>query len=757
MSILSKFVTVGLFTALIGALVSATPIGWSLEERIGLAWLFNARGPRPAPSNVIVVTTDRKSAADLGLPQEPWKWPRSLHGQLIQRLADKGARVIAFDMFFKDAGLPEEDQAFARAIQDAGNVILIEKMTRVDQPPSAVGMNMHLRVSPTAKLASASAGLAPNPLPAVPFRVNQFWLFEPSDEHVATFPFLAFNLYGAAAYEDLATLLERVQPELARQFRALNIAEPGNLQSLSQDLRNMIERHPGLADRLDTMLQAEQPGLSADWNSLLTSLLSAYRQGHSQYLDFYGPPRTITTVPYSCILNLCSPEASSLTNQNPEIDFSDAAVFVGLSEQIESEQQDRFHTVYTSESGLYISGVEISATAFANLLEHRQVMPLTLRHHLLLVIFWGIGISLTLRALSPTYLRTGIGFGIVLLATSMGAGAAYFGAAYYLFAREAVWLPVVVPLLIQLPLSVGATLFSRYWEAHKTRHNIQTALAHYVPGPIADQLAQNIEDFKTKGQVLEGICLATDAEHYTALAESFEPQELRVFMNRYYEVVFEPVRRRQGIVSDVIGDAVLAIWTTSAWNAEQRINVCDAALDIANAVEQFNRRHQGAALHTRIGLHGGTMWLGHVGAGDHYEYRAVGDIVNTASRIEGLNKHLGTHILASEIVVDGADTFLIRELGSFLLAGKSQPMAIHEILGRLSECETALVQSSETFANALHAFRQQQWKEAERMFQTCITMFGDDGPSRYYLGLCHHYRNTPPPADWTGVIRIDKK
>jgi adenylate cyclase len=79
-------------------------VGFNVEEELGLNWLFQIRGVRPPPEEVVVVSTDRQSAYELGLPQEPYKWPRSLHGRLVSRLAEQGAKVIAFDLFFKDIG-----------------------------------------------------------------------------------------------------------------------------------------------------------------------------------------------------------------------------------------------------------------------------------------------------------------------------------------------------------------------------------------------------------------------------------------------------------------------------------------------------------------------------------------------------------------------------------------------------------------------------------------------------------------------------
>ncbi|NNG45717.1 MAG: adenylate/guanylate cyclase domain-containing protein, partial [Deltaproteobacteria bacterium] len=125
---------------------------------------------------------------------------------------------------------------------------------------------------------------------------------------------------------------------------------------------------------------------------------------------------------------------------------------------------------------------------------------------------------------------------------------------------------------------------------------------------------------------------------YTSLAESLGPKDLAGFMNRYYEAVFDPIKRHRGMVSNVVGDSMLALWLTVRDDTASMSNACQAALEISGAMREFRKTHEEMALPTRIGLHSGEIVLGNVGAGHHFEYRPVGDIVNTATRIEGLNK-----------------------------------------------------------------------------------------------------------------------
>ena len=182
-------------------------------------------------------------------------------------------------------------------------------------------------------------------------------------------------------------------------------------------------------------------------------------------------------------------------------------------------------------------------------------------------------------------------------------------------------------------------------------------MGYYLPDDVIDHMVQNIADFKDKSENVHGTVLCADAENYSTLAEKMEPAELKSFMNRFYEVLFSPVKTYQGRVLDVVGDAMLAVWYGEALSAETRVGPCRAALEMARAVAEFNTGTDGPKLPVRIGLHSGHVSIGTVGAMDHYEYRAVGDCVNTASRLEGLNKHLKTRILVSEDVIAGIDEF----------------------------------------------------------------------------------------------------
>ena len=754
---LTSVLYVGIITACVGIVLSLTPYGQHIEEEMGLSWLFTLRGPRAAPVDVVVVTTDRQSAYDLKLPQETWKWPRSLHGKLVESLKSKGARIIGFDIFFKNSTVLEDDQSFADAIENAGNVVLFEKMTTPGSPSTR--SNIFIRISPHPKFRESAVAVAPNPLPAYPFRVNQFWKFEPSDEQLATLPFVAYQLHRSDLYEQFIALLKQRQPQLVLGLPStLQEAEGrGGVQAVMRELRKIFLTHPNLDQELRQQLGNDEKRIHHRMKEDLETLIFAYSEGRSQYLDFYGPPRSITTVPYSCVFDVCNAPGSGEGGAHA-FSFTGKTVFVGFSEQVQSDQKDRFHTVFTTENGVYVSGVEITATAFANLLENRRIIPPAVWLLVLILSLWGAFVCFVFRMIpSSKVLRSTVGLAFPYIGLALVLGLGYLGVAYVMFSWKGWWMPTVIPLLAQLPVGLFGALVVRYREVQQERRNVQTALEHYVPFSVAQRLTKSIEEIKSNSQLVEGICLSTDAEHYTTLAESLELQKLRTVMNHYFEAVFEPVRRRGGIVSDVKGDSVLAIWAAPVLRSELRHQVCEAALEIRAAVTAFNDRHPDSPLPTRVGVHGGQMLLGNVGAMDHYEYRPLGDIVNTTSRIEGLNKYFDTHILMSGQVLEETTEFLSRELGSFQLAGKSKPVTIHELICREHEIDSDKLKAIQTFSFALDGFRTQRWDEAISGFETYVKAYGDDGPCRFYLDLCKRYQLNPPAADWEGVVTMTKK
>ncbi len=671
-----------------------------LEKDFGLPWLYATRGPVQPPAEVLIVAIDENAAQRLGVSDKPRDWPRSLHAELVRFLHGAGARVIVFDLTFDTpAPQPEEDTQFVAAIAAAGNVLVTESVRRElvaidasgDSPAATLVVDRP--VPPIAAIVAAASGHAPFLLPKAS-RVDAYWT-------------------SRAGNPDLPTL-----PVLALRRFALDTAAPG-------------ERA-----RIDRTLAAVQT------------------QGDTAYLNLYGPPHTIAQRPYAEVIALARGQFADADRAAEQAEaFRGKAVFVGLSARTPAGQdrlRDDYETVFSQPSGLNLTGVELAATAFANLLDGRPLQPLRSGPQIGVVLGWGLLLAVVNLCLPPA---RALALGVVLALLYAGFAVERFGTA-------ALWLPSVVPLAVQLPLAMLAGAVFHYRNIQRERGAIKRAFGHFLPGAMVDQLAQDLGTLTHANRVVHGSCLATDAGNYTALAERLDPGELGRLMNDYFAQLFVPVERSGGAVIDVVGDAIVAIWASPGLRSDAglRRNACRAALEIVVAANRFD----GAlgpplSLPTRLGLHAGEMLVGNIGASRHYEYRAVGDIVNTASRLQGLNKLLGTQLLASTAAVAGVDGLATRALGSFVLSGKTSPLSVVELLGLQADADPARQRLCRRFELALGSYAAAQWQVAADRFAAILDHHPGDGPSRFYLARCRALLADPPAGDWSATVTVASK
>ncbi|MBK8176060.1 MAG: CHASE2 domain-containing protein [Rhodospirillales bacterium] len=417
------------------------PAGRTLEGDVGLAWLFRLRGPVAPPPGVAVVAIDERSAIALGLRETPRDWPRSLHGRLVAALVDQGAEVIAFDMIFGRPQSEHEDASFARAIAAAGRVLLVEPMERrcergggAQAPPVCIDKVQR----PISLFADAAWGLAPFPLPRIPdARVSAFWAFLGALDDLPTLPALAVH----------ARVLRRGEA-WQRLFHEASNGIIGRTTTIETETR-FLRRTARAGLPLDPLLPGGEIGAisapeSAERAALREAIQFLYSGEDSRVLNFYGPPGTIRHIPYARLVVDADGDSS-----RQDLGLKGAAVFVGASELGKPSQGDYFRTVFPRADGVEMSGAEIAATAYANLLEGTTLRPLGPPPIFALLcalgaLFCGCAYSLTPRAAA---------------AATVALTLAYVAFASLLFDVAAIWLPLAVPLLIVLPstVAVGGT------------------------------------------------------------------------------------------------------------------------------------------------------------------------------------------------------------------------------------------------------------------------------------------------------------
>ncbi|MEJ2609216.1 MAG: adenylate/guanylate cyclase domain-containing protein [Candidatus Thiodiazotropha sp.] len=693
----------GLLIGIFGVLIN-TLTGSAWEEDIGLDLLFKLRGQRMAPQDVEIISINGKTAAQLGLGEEIPEWPRELHADLIDRLSQTGAAIIAFDIFFKKTQNTIADTRMANAINKAGNVLLV---AHLQQQQLDAGEETHYleRLSlPTDILANAALDLAPFVLPKVPVKVSRFWTFC-GNQQLISLP--------------AAVLKRKVDPknEQLRQLLITAGVEPERIDHIFQNsgqnkITPLLRNNNTLNSRLHNILKDQfKQGIGASRYQELLSLLHLYEGTSYPYLNFYGPPGSITTHPIQEILSA----PPKLLKR-----FQGKTVFIGYAGAYQPKQKDGFYTVFSQANGLDVSGVEIAATAFANLLYRETLSPLSPGWSNLLLISYAVVITLLFRHLPATV-------GIVVVIT---LAACYLGLVYFLFRQFNLWLPWFTPLGLQTPLAMIISLVWHYCQMRSSREQLRRLFGYYLPGEVIDHLAQKDNQPISQNDSAFGVCLASDAQNYTAMAEQMEPKALQDFLNCYFEILFAPIKAHDGIISDVVGDAMLAIWPATHTDQTLPQKACIAALDITQALQNSGLEPK---LFTRIGLHSGELVMSHVGAIDHFEYRAVGDMINTASRIENLNKLLGTNILASENFVSNLQGIVTRELGKFNVAGKQLPITLYEIAATTDSATTELLTLHQAFASALSDWKQGERASAQQKFAQIVNDYPNDGPSNYYL------------------------
>lgn len=722
----------------LGVALSLVPAVLELDEAVGLRALFGFRGAMPPPEEVVVISISRDAAAGVGQTSEVDEWRRAVHADLIDAVSAAGAAAVVFDIIFDKPREPlEDDRRLAAAIGRAGNVILAERVAQLDEPVRTMGPAgteveiRDVRVRPLPAFEQGALGTAPFTLPAVPYRVSQLWLFGRGEPDLPSLPAIALQAHLLDHYDELLKLVRAARPDapLNTPFGAAEVRKHGQLQAAMQSLRRLFRGDAALAADVKALLP---PPEGSPESSALTRLLELYSGGDSRYVNYYGPARTIRTVPYDDALYRAA-----------DLGLAGKTLFVGYSESRQPEQQDSFNSVFSERSGLELGGVEIGATGFANLIEGRSLVALPMPAHLVLVLGWGALIGTLLRV--STVRRAAV--------VGLLAAGGYFALVYGWFDVRGLWLPLVVPLGVQLPVALGLTVLVRYVESDRQRARVQTVLGYYVPVNVVKRIAEQSVSMEASRQLVYGTCLFTDAEEYTTVSESLHPEQLRALMNDYYQVMFDVVTKNGGYVSDTSGDSMVAVWTTAAPDAASRSQACRAAIEIIDAVAAFNRDRGRQQLRTRVGLESGELVLGNIGAAQRFEYRAIGDIVNTASRVQGLNRLLGTRVLISAATLEGAGV-AARDLGVFRLRGKTQPVRVYEPIAALSMAERDALLGG--FAAALACFEQRKWSEARLRFAALASAFPADAPSGYYLGLSSEIERNPPD-DWPGFVTVNVK
>jgi adenylate cyclase len=234
-----------------------------------------------------------------------------------------------------------------------------------------------------------------------------------------------------------------------------------------------------------------------------------------------------------------------------------------------------------------------------------------------------------------------------------------------------------------------------------------------------------------------------------------DSDELARLMNVYFQRgVQNCIHATDGTVVKYIGDAIFAFWNAPDPQGDHAYRACEAALRFGALSAQ---RINGRELITRLGLHTGVANVGNFGSDKRFDYTAIGENINLASRMEGLNKYLGTRVLLTgETQKEVASRLVTRYLGLFRLKGFEKAVAVYELIA-FQETEAESRPLLERFAMALDKFVKKDFKGAEESFRRVLEISPKDGPTQFYLEQIQELRAAVLPPAWRGEITLQDK
>ena len=280
------------------------------------------------------------------------------------------------------------------------------------------------------------------------------------------------------------------------------------------------------------------------------------------------------------------------------------------------------------------------------------------------------------------------------------------------------------------------------------------AMSKYVPVNLVRQLYLKGEEPVLGGKSAELSVMFTDIKDFTSISETMTPAELADLLGKYLQVMAATIQSEKGTIDKYIGDAVMTFWNAPEPVAGHEILACRAALGCRDAMERlFDSVAWGNAprFETRIGLHRCTATVGHFGAPDRMNYTAIGDGINLTSRLEGLNKYYGTHIIASECIQAAAKGELdFRLLDRVAVKGKTEGIVIYELLGRIES--GARSEAVGRYEEAFAFYQRGDFSAALRLLEGQI----EDAPSGVLAKRCREFA-THPPENWAGIYAFGAK
>ncbi len=363
--------------------------------------------------------------------------------------------------------------------------------------------------------------------------------------------------------------------------------------------------------------------------------------------------------------------------------------------------------------------------------------------------------------------RLGAAWSAGLTAVCVGGALAL---SWYGFSVHGLLLDPVYPAFVGVTVYSGSSLMG-YLRTETERRQVRNAFSHYMSPALVERLVRDPSQLRLGGETREMTLLFCDIRGFTGIAERYDAQRLTSLINRFLTPMTDATLANGGTIDKYMGDALMAFWNAPLDDPEHATHAARTALEMRRrlvllneelAAEAADAGEEYAPLKIGIGLNTGMCCVGNMGSQQRFDYSALGDEVNLASRLEGQTKLYGVDIIMSNRTDEQANGFTTVELDRVSVVGKTVPVTIFALLGDAElggdqDVRAALVQHDAM----LRAYRRQEWDRAEARLRDCRALLKDHGDlGRYYKLVDRriaNFRRKPPGGDWDGVYRATGK
>jgi adenylate cyclase len=643
--------------ALFGAVSRDGLNPFDLAELRTYDWrLTHTARPDTARKDIAIVEIDERSLRSLQPNAGRWPWPRAVHSMLVDYLVRAPAKIIAYDIVFSEADTrrgfdfggstmsgAESDKALADSVRAAGTVILvadasydaeIENATLPDAgyPLDVPGIyEMRGVLPPFRLLADAASGLGHNR-----------FVLDPDGPMRHAIPFVRAHHRTVPSLGVAAALR-------ATGIRAQDVRLDGTRLRVGDRVMPLSARHVKADDGVVSFLWAP--------------------------INFRGPAllddlKTRTYPTYS-FFDLLYSEEQLLAGKKPDIDpaaFRDRIVFVGTTA---SGLSDVFETPFSNGK---MPGVQIHAALADDILSNRFIHEAGRNMRVATVTAAAIAAGIAATMLPAWWAAAATA---ALLAGVSWIATRLFGGGY--------WLNLSQPVLASSFALFGGVAYQYFFEGREKR-KMKKLFGQYVSKDVYEQLVANPALARLGGQRREMTVLFSDIRGFTSVTERGEPQAIVGMLNEYFTRMVTIVFRHEGTLDKFVGDMVMALFGAPLDDPRHADHAVEAALDMIAALGELNTQWKSegrAELDIGIGINTGPMIAGNIGSEAIMSYTVIGDAVNLGSRLESLNKEYGTRIIISDATRERLSRpYRLRPLGDVVVKGKTQPVAIYELIGR---------------------------------------------------------------------------